>query len=140
VRLECPSSGPLLVIRWRGRSVQEGLDPLQPRLHLLLIFFIGLDPDELEEASQQRKLDRQLPEHGPGRLAPPRSPRHCVDRITQQPIDGSLFADSGLDPTKLSRDEIVRFPTTTKDAHRDDPDAFVRPVLRTTTGTTGRPT
>jgi phenylacetate-coenzyme A ligase PaaK-like adenylate-forming protein len=58
---------------------------------------------------------------------------------------GSRFADLGLDPGKLTWDEITRLPVTTKVALREHPDAFVhrdaRPVLRSTTsGTTGRPT
>jgi phenylacetate-CoA ligase len=58
---------------------------------------------------------------------------------------GDLFARIGLDPARLSYDDIQRIPTTPKAALRDDPDAFVRrsaaPVFRTTTtGTTGKPT
>jgi phenylacetate-CoA ligase len=56
-----------------------------------------------------------------------------------------LFAGRGLDPGKLTWDDVVNLPVTPKEALRGDPDAFVRqgatPVLRTTTtGTTGRPT
>jgi phenylacetate-coenzyme A ligase PaaK-like adenylate-forming protein len=56
-----------------------------------------------------------------------------------------VFARLGLDPTRLRSEDISRIPVTSKDALRDDPDAFVRrsgqPVLRTaTTGTTGAPT
>ena len=55
------------------------------------------------------------------------------------------FARLDLDPARLRYDDILRVPPTTKDAVRDDPDAFVRrtarPTLRTTTtGTTGWPT
>jgi phenylacetate-CoA ligase len=58
---------------------------------------------------------------------------------------GPLFADLGLDPGKLSSDDIARLPLTPKEALREEPDAFVRrgsvPVLRATThGTTGTPT
>jgi phenylacetate-coenzyme A ligase PaaK-like adenylate-forming protein len=56
-----------------------------------------------------------------------------------------LFAELGLNPTRLSDDDIVRLPLTSKDALRDVPEAFVRrgatPVQRAmTTGTTGWPT
>jgi len=56
-----------------------------------------------------------------------------------------LFAQLGLDPTRLRYEDIQRIPLTLKEALRDDPDAFVRknaqPCFRTTTtGTTGRPT
>lgn len=57
-----------------------------------------------------------------------------------------VFDRLGLDPTRLRYEDISRIPVTSKEALRDDPDAFVRrrharPVLRTaTTGTTGPPT
>jgi phenylacetate-coenzyme A ligase PaaK-like adenylate-forming protein len=58
---------------------------------------------------------------------------------------GNLFATLGLDPRRLTWQEIARLPLTPKDALRDDPDAFVRHgadcFLRATThGTTGTPT
>ena len=51
----------------------------------------------------------------------------------------------GIDPAKLTYEDISRIPVTPKEALRKDPDAFVRrgsiPAFRTTTtGTTGRPT
>jgi phenylacetate-coenzyme A ligase PaaK-like adenylate-forming protein len=57
----------------------------------------------------------------------------------------ALFGRLGLDPARLSHDDIARLPLTPKAAIRDDPDGFVRAsaqvALRTTTtGTTGRPT
>jgi phenylacetate-coenzyme A ligase PaaK-like adenylate-forming protein len=57
----------------------------------------------------------------------------------------ALFARLGLEPARLRYEDISRIPVTSKEAVRDDPDAFVRrtarPVFRTTTtGTTGRPT
>lgn len=57
----------------------------------------------------------------------------------------NLFSLLKLDPTKLRFEDIVRLPSTPKEAVRDDPDAFVNrqasPYLRaTTTGTTGKPT
>jgi len=56
-----------------------------------------------------------------------------------------LFAELGLNPAQLRRDEITRIPMTRKESVREQPDAFVRhgsqPALRaTTTGTTGTPT
>jgi phenylacetate-coenzyme A ligase PaaK-like adenylate-forming protein len=56
-----------------------------------------------------------------------------------------LFARLGLDPARLSHDDVAAIPVTPKDALRDEPDRFVRrgsrPAFRTTTtGTTGRPT
>jgi len=56
-----------------------------------------------------------------------------------------LFATLGIDPARLRYDDITRVPITSKEAVRDNPDAFVRrgarPFLRaTTTGTTGAPT
>lgn len=55
------------------------------------------------------------------------------------------FGDDATAPSNLTWDDISGLPLTSKQALRDDPDAFVRrdirPVLRsTTTGTTGRPT
>jgi phenylacetate-coenzyme A ligase PaaK-like adenylate-forming protein len=57
----------------------------------------------------------------------------------------ALFERLGLEPARLSYEDISRIPVTSKEAVRDNPDAFVRqssrPVFRTTTtGTTGRPT
>jgi phenylacetate-coenzyme A ligase PaaK-like adenylate-forming protein len=56
-----------------------------------------------------------------------------------------LFDELGLNPARLSYEDISRIPITPKDAVRGNPDAFVRrtaqPVFRTTTtGTTGWPT
>lgn len=56
-----------------------------------------------------------------------------------------VFGRLGVDPTKLSFDDIVTLPLTSKDALRDDPEAFVRRTAKlgartTTTGTTGWPT
>jgi phenylacetate-CoA ligase len=56
-----------------------------------------------------------------------------------------LFETLELDPSKLSFEDIASVPLTTKEALREDPDAFVRktasPCFRTTTtGTTGKPT
>ena len=58
---------------------------------------------------------------------------------------GRLFAELGLNPGKLTWDEVGRLPLTPKTALREDPDAFVRRGARcllrtTTTGTTGTPT
>jgi len=58
---------------------------------------------------------------------------------------GELFDELGLDPSRLTREQIASIPLTPKDALRHDPDAFVRrgakPRLRAmTTGTTGWPT
>jgi phenylacetate-coenzyme A ligase PaaK-like adenylate-forming protein len=58
---------------------------------------------------------------------------------------GALFAQLGLDPARLTWDDVARLPPTPKAALRDRPGAFVRagaaPTFRaTTTGTTGRPT
>src|SRR5262249_6665020 len=55
-----------------------------------------------------------------------------------------LFEQLGIDPSRLSYEDIQHVPLTPKDALRDHPDAFVcrtaAPVFRTTTtGTTGRP-
>ena len=52
---------------------------------------------------------------------------------------------AGLDPRRFAYDDIASLPITTKEALRDDPEAFVRsgarPTFRsTTTGTTGWPT
>jgi phenylacetate-CoA ligase len=55
-----------------------------------------------------------------------------------------VFEDAGVDARRMGFADIARFPVTTKQALRDEPDAFVsrraRPFLRaTTTGTTGWP-
>jgi phenylacetate-CoA ligase len=55
-----------------------------------------------------------------------------------------IFARAGVDARRMGFDDIARFPVTTKEALRHDPDAFVsrrrKPFLRaTTTGTTGWP-
>jgi phenylacetate-coenzyme A ligase PaaK-like adenylate-forming protein len=57
----------------------------------------------------------------------------------------SVFERAGVDPKRMTFEDIARFPLTLKDHLRDDPDAFVRrgakPSIRaTTTGTTGWPT
>ena len=56
-----------------------------------------------------------------------------------------LFSRLGLDPSRLRYEDIQRIPPTTKEALREDPDAFVSrkaapSFWTTTTGTTGRPT
>jgi phenylacetate-CoA ligase len=56
-----------------------------------------------------------------------------------------LFEHLNLDPARLNFEDIARIPLTTKEALRENPDAFVRrtatPCFRTTTtGTTGKPT
>ncbi len=58
---------------------------------------------------------------------------------------GRLFAGLGLDPGRLTPEDLARLPLTPKAALRDAPGAFVRrgaaPAFRTTTtGTTGLPT
>lgn len=67
--------------------------------------------------------------------------RHALDT----PYYRALFAAEGLDPARLTGDDIPRLPVTPKADLRDRPDAFVsrdaRPAFRTTTtGTTGAPT
>lgn len=56
-----------------------------------------------------------------------------------------LFQNIGLNPSKLTYENIATLPLTSKEAVRKEPDAFVnrsaRPFLRAlTTGTTGKPT
>jgi phenylacetate-CoA ligase len=58
---------------------------------------------------------------------------------------GRLFGSLGIEPKELSLEDIAGLPLTTKEALRNDPDAFVSrtstPCFRTTTtGTTGKPT
>jgi phenylacetate-coenzyme A ligase PaaK-like adenylate-forming protein len=55
------------------------------------------------------------------------------------------FDNLAIDPTQLKYEDISRLPVTSKEAVRNNPDAFVRrgsmPAFRTTTtGTTGKPT
>jgi len=55
------------------------------------------------------------------------------------------FDGLGIDPAKLTYEDIAHIPITPKEALRSNPDAFVRrgssPAFRTTTtGTTGKPT
>jgi phenylacetate-coenzyme A ligase PaaK-like adenylate-forming protein len=63
----------------------------------------------------------------------------------ETPYYAELFARLGLNPQRLSAEDLLRIPLTPKDAIRDRPDDFIRrgaqPFLRpTTTGTTGKPT
>ncbi|HMA38271.1 MAG TPA: AMP-binding protein [Chloroflexia bacterium] len=56
-----------------------------------------------------------------------------------------VFDQLGLDPARMTADDLIRVPLTRKEAVRANPDSFVRhsarPYLRcTTTGTTGTPT
>jgi phenylacetate-CoA ligase len=56
-----------------------------------------------------------------------------------------LFEKHALEPDRLSFEDIVRLPTTPKEALREDPGAFVRRTTTacfgtTTTGTTNKPT
>jgi phenylacetate-CoA ligase len=65
--------------------------------------------------------------------------------VRETPYYADRFANLGLRPAHLSYEDIGRLPLTSKEALRDEPDAFVRhtsrPILRAmTTGTTGRPT
>jgi len=69
----------------------------------------------------------------------------AVRGARETPYYGAFFARLGLDPCRLIHADIARLSLTSKEAVRDDPDAFVRrtahPTLRTTTtGTTGWPT
>ncbi|HEX2915850.1 MAG TPA: AMP-binding protein [Chloroflexia bacterium] len=64
---------------------------------------------------------------------------------SQTPYYSDLFNRLGLDPTKLTSEDLQKIPFTEKQTVRENPDAFVvrqgRPFLRAmTTGTTGRPT
>jgi phenylacetate-coenzyme A ligase PaaK-like adenylate-forming protein len=66
-------------------------------------------------------------------------------RAVATPYYAPRFADLGLEPGKLTWEQIAALPLTPKEALRDQPDAFVHPrahpVLRATThGTTGEPT
>ncbi len=56
-----------------------------------------------------------------------------------------LFGRLGVNPAKLTLEDIVELPLTSKDAVRDNPEAFIRRTAKlgsrsTTTGTTGWPT
>lgn len=69
----------------------------------------------------------------------------AVRAARETPYYAALFERLGLDPTKLTWDDIARLPYTPKETLRDSPDQFVRrggqPAFRTTTtGTTGWPT
>lgn len=69
----------------------------------------------------------------------------AVRAARETPYYGRLFERLGIDPARLRDEDIQRIPPTSKEALRDDPDAFVRrtaqPCFRTTTtGTTGWPT
>lgn len=63
----------------------------------------------------------------------------------ETPYYAPLFANLGLDPRRLSWDDVANLPLTTKEAVRDHAEQFIRrnhrPTLRTmSTGTTGKPT
>ena len=65
--------------------------------------------------------------------------------VTETEYYHQQFESLGIDPAKLTYEDILRIPVTPKEALRNDPDAFVRrgsnPAFRTTTtGTTGKPT
>ena len=71
--------------------------------------------------------------------------RSQAQRAAATPSYAPLFAARGLEPGKLTWEQIAMLPLTPKAALRDHPDAFVHPrsppVLRATThGTTGEPT
>ncbi|MDQ4097870.1 MAG: AMP-binding protein [Actinomycetota bacterium] len=56
-----------------------------------------------------------------------------------------VFGQLGIDPAKIDFEDIATIPLTTKDAVRDNPEAFIRRTAKfgsrsTTTGTTGWPT
>ncbi len=71
--------------------------------------------------------------------------KQAVRAMQETGYYGQLFQELDMDPAKLEYEDIGRIPFTTKEALRDDPDAFVRRganplMLSMTTGTTGRPT
>jgi phenylacetate-coenzyme A ligase PaaK-like adenylate-forming protein len=71
--------------------------------------------------------------------------KQAVRAVQETDYYSSQLATLGIDPARLTYEDIVRIPITLKEALRDDPDSFVRrgshPAFRTTTtGTTGKPT
>lgn len=69
----------------------------------------------------------------------------AVRAARETPYYAALFERLGLDPARLTWDDIARLPYTPQETLRDNPDQFVRrgarPAFRTTTtGTTGWPT
>jgi phenylacetate-CoA ligase len=71
--------------------------------------------------------------------------KQAARAANRTPYYGELFKQIGLDPARLTWEDVPRIPLTPKEDIRDGPDNFVcqdaHPVFRTTTtGTTGRPT
>jgi phenylacetate-coenzyme A ligase PaaK-like adenylate-forming protein len=63
----------------------------------------------------------------------------------ETPYYAELFAALGIDPERLTAEDVARLPVTSKEAVRDRPDDFIRREAKvylrpTTTGTTGKPT
>lgn len=71
--------------------------------------------------------------------------KQAVRAAQETEFYGSQFAALGIDPARLTDEDIARIPITPKEALRNKPESFVRrgshPAFRTTTtGTTGKPT
>ena len=134
----------------------------QIRFAISLIFGVPFDAGSLERLAEALRQTR----HEFGAIEPEAAELLAgpsLDEVTRRDVQlrrfraqavrgaretayyGRLFAQLGLDPSRLRYEEIARIPPTPKEAVREQPDDFVRraaqPALRTvTTGTTGLPT
>jgi phenylacetate-coenzyme A ligase PaaK-like adenylate-forming protein len=134
----------------------------QARFALSLVFGIPFDPGSLERLAEAlRQTRHEFGAVGAEAAELLRGP--ALDESTRRSVQlrrfrtqavraarettyyRDLFDRLGLDPARLSYDDVARIPPTPKEAVRERPDDFVRrtahPSLRVvTTGTTGTPT
>jgi phenylacetate-CoA ligase len=134
----------------------------QLRFAASMVFGIPFSPASLERlADAARDTQREFGRLGEEAAEPFRGPaldeetrrEMQLRRFRAQALRGARetvyyrepFERLGLDPARLSHEDIARLPLTPKEALRERPDDFVRrtsrPTFRTTTtGTTGKPT
>jgi phenylacetate-CoA ligase len=126
----------LFGIRFSQRSLDRIIDAMLATRHEF--GSIGEEAGELTAGpalDEETRRDMQLR----------RFRKQAARAARETPYYGDLFKKVGLDPLRLTWEEVACVPLTPKGDIRDHPDSFIcrsaRPVFRTTTtGTTGRPT